>query len=222
MNPLRRRERPTSPAAAAYAAAKPPRPDTEWNRAAYAVVDLEMTGLDPDQDEIISFSAVPINAGRIATAGIRTITIRPERMPTANTIRVHGLRPADLTGAPPLAEAIEPMLEALTSRLVVAHPAWVERAFLQAAFKQAGVRVHEPILDTARLASRVLASEEESAEMTLSSAVRAMGLPVHRPHHAEGDALTTAQLFLALVTRLDRRERQTVGSLGRLSGAPKY
>jgi DNA polymerase-3 subunit epsilon len=222
MSPLWRREKPTSPAASAYAAAKPPPHDTEWDRAAYAVVDLEMTGLDPAQDEIISFSAVPIDAGRIATAGVRTITIRPERMPTANTIRVHGLRPADLTDAPPLAESLDPMLEALTGRLVVAHPAWVERGFLQAAFKQAGVRVHEPILDTARLASHVLAPKEEPAEMTLARAVRAMGLPIHRPHHAEGDALTTAQLFLALVTRLSQRERQTVGSLGRLSGAPKH
>jgi hypothetical protein len=27
-----------------------------------------------------------------------------------------------------------------------------------------------------------------------------MGLPSHRPHVAEGDALTTAQVFLALAT----------------------
>jgi len=42
---------------------------------------------------------------------------------------------------------------------------------------------------------------------------RALGLPVHRPHHADGDALTTAQVFLALATHLDVLERQTVGSL---------
>jgi DNA polymerase III subunit epsilon len=34
--------------------------------------------------------------------------------------------------------------------------------------------------------------------------VRRMGLPVHTPHHALGDAFTTAQLFLALATRLER------------------
>jgi DNA polymerase-3 subunit epsilon len=49
----------------------------------------------------------------------------------------------------------------------------------------------------------------------LSHAARELGLPVHRPHHADGDALTTAQLFLALATRLNAREAQTVGSLAR-------
>ena len=32
-------------------------------------------------------------------------------------------------------------------------------------------------------------------------------LPVYTPHHARGDAFTTAQLFLALATRLERAER---------------
>ena len=40
---------------------------------------------------------------------------------------------------------------------------------------------------------------------------------MHRPHAADGDALTTAQVFLALANRLDKREPQTVGSLARLS-----
>ena len=44
-----------------------------------------------------------------------------------------------------------------------------------------------------------------------------LGLPVHSPHVAEGDALTTAQLFLALATHLDQMEPQTIGSLARLS-----
>jgi DNA polymerase-3 subunit epsilon len=53
----------------------------------------------------------------------------------------------------------------------------------------------------------------------LSVAARRLGLPVHSPHHAQGDALTTAQLFLALASRLDRAPPQTVASLARLSRA---
>jgi DNA polymerase III epsilon subunit-like protein len=43
--------------------------------------------------------------------------------------------------------------------------------------------------------------------------VRSLGLPVHRPHHADGDALTTAQAFIALATHLEVFKPQTVGSL---------
>ena len=36
----------------------------------------------------------------------------PRRMPEAETIRIHGLRPADLADAPPLEEVLDLMLEA--------------------------------------------------------------------------------------------------------------
>jgi DNA polymerase III epsilon subunit-like protein len=42
---------------------------------------------------------------------------------------------------------------------------------------------------------------------------RSLGLPVHRPHEADGDALTTAQAFIALASHLDEFEPQTVASL---------
>ena len=43
---------------------------------------------------------------------------------------MHGIRAADLDGAPPLAEAVEMLLGAMTGRVLVAHHADVERAFL--------------------------------------------------------------------------------------------
>ena len=46
---------------------------------------------------------------------------------------------------------------------------------------------------------------------------RDLGLPVHRPHHADGDALTTAQAFIALATHLEAFGPQTLRSLEQLS-----
>ena len=40
-----------------------------------------------------------------------------------------------------------------------------------------------------------------------------LGLPVHAPHHARGDALTTAQAFLALATHLEALGRGSIRSL---------
>jgi DNA polymerase-3 subunit epsilon len=51
----------------------------------------------------------------------------------------------------------------------------------------------------------------------LGDLARSLGLPVHRPHHADGDALTTAQAFLALATHLERFQPVNVGALVRLS-----
>jgi DNA polymerase III subunit epsilon len=213
------RRRPRSAAAAAYRQARPSYPATPWRRARFSVVDLETTGLDPRRDEIISFASVPVDEGRVVVGEVRSAIVRPSRMPEAETIRIHGLRPSDLVGAPALVDAIEPIVESLTGRVVVAHAAWVERAFLGAALHAVGLRLAEPVLDTAGLARHLLVASEDGEEQSLelSDTARRLGLPVHRPHHADGDALTTAQLFIALASHLDRTDPQTIGSLARLS-----
>jgi DNA polymerase III epsilon subunit-like protein len=43
---------------------------------------------------------------------------------------------------------------------------------------------------------------------------------VHRPHHADGDALTTAQAFIALATHLEAFGSVTLGSLEQFSLHP--
>jgi DNA polymerase III subunit epsilon len=216
-----RRRGHASAARDAYRVARPPRADTPWREARYAVIDLETTGLDPKHDEIVSFASIPIREGRVIVGESRTTLVRPTQMPEATTIRIHGLRPADLADAPALPAVLDLMLEALAGRFLVAHAAWVERGFLAAALKPAGLRVVEPVLDTASLARHVLGADGrgEGEAMPLSETARRLGLPVHSPHIAEGDALTAAQVFLALSSRLDRTEPQTVGSLARLSGA---
>lgn len=194
--------------------------ETRWRRATYAVVDLETTGLDPRRDEIIAFASVPVDAGRIAIGNVNSVTIRPERMPTEETIRIHGLRPEELAPARPLAEAIDVIVASLAGRFLVAHGAFVERGFLNRALRLARLKVSEPILDTSAIARHVLGGAgSEQRGVQLGAAADAFGLPVHRPHRADGDALTTAQLFLALANRLDQRDPQTVGSLARLTQA---
>jgi DNA polymerase III subunit epsilon len=104
----------------------------------------------------------------------------------------------------------ELILESLAGRLLVAHAAWVERGFLSAAFKPVGVRVAEPVLDTAVIARHVLSLKKlpDDGAVSLSDAARGLGLPTHSPHIAEGDALTTAQLFLEIAARLDGPSRR--------------
>ena len=135
---MRLRRPARSPAARAYEEAEIAPPETPWREAGYAVVDLETTGLDPKQDEIISFAAVPIDAGRIKVGAVSTLMIRPSRMPEAETIRIHGLRPQDLAEAPELRAVLDSVLEALTGRVLVAHAAWVERGFLSGALEAGG------------------------------------------------------------------------------------
>jgi DNA polymerase III subunit epsilon len=191
---------------------------TPWREARYCVADLELSGLDPRRHEIISFGALPIDAGRVRLQGAASGLVRPTRPLAEEAIRVHGIRAADLADAPPLAEALDPLLHAMAGRVLVAHHAAIERAFLGAALRRLGVRLRAPVLDTAILARVWLAERDGQLpeRMTLAELARACGLPVHSPHTAIGDALTTAQLFIVAASQLDARRPETVG---RLAGA---
>jgi DNA polymerase III subunit epsilon len=197
----------------------PPDPSTPWREADFCVVDIETTGLDPVADEIISFAALHIEGGRLRLDDARYQLIRPRRMPERETILIHGLRRAELEDARPLAEALDGLLEALSGRVMVAHFASIEEGFLGAAFRANGIGFTNPIVDTAALGAELLRRREQDPgdAVGLASLAKALALPVHRPHEADGDALTTAQVFLALATHLDRFSPQTVGSLERLS-----
>ena len=100
---------------------------------------------------------------------------------------------------------------------MIAHHAPIERAFLSLALRRLGVRLRGPVLDTALL-TRIWLAERDGElppRMTLSQMALACGLPVHSPHTAIGDALTTAQLFLVAAGQLDARDPQTLRRLAR-------
>lgn len=178
--------------------------DRPWRELEYCVVDVETTGLDLRRDEIVSYGAVIVREGRMVGRSSRYRLVRPQCAISETAVTVHALRAADLAAAPPLAELIPELVELLAGRILVAHAAWIERAFLGRALRAAGWRLAVPVLDTAALARGLdLAGAcGPDREPSLEGLAMRLKLPVHTPHHALGDALTTAQLLLVLPTLL--------------------
>lgn len=191
---------------------------TSWRAASFAVVDVETTGLDRGRDEVLSFAAVPIESGRALAWAAVTGLVRPAGRPSAASVEIHGLREADLAAAPSAPEAFAPLVAVLQGRIPVAHAAWMERDFLRPRLRPLGYRMPRRIIDTALL-WRALCIERGDGDpgwSALEAIAAALELPSHRPHVAAGDALTTAQVFLALATHLETRGR---GSVRALAGA---
>jgi len=203
------------PGAKAYALAQPASGRTPWRSARYCALDLELSGLDPRRDEIISFGAIPIEDGRVRPGEALEGWVRPERALEEASILVHGLRTVDLGDAPGLDVAIDPLLGAMASRIPVVHFAEIERRFLRRALRRQGLRLRGPMVDTSVLGAIWLHERDcaPARRMMLPELADALDLPAHHPHEAVGDALTTAQVFLVLATHLDALRPQTVRSL---------
>jgi DNA polymerase-3 subunit epsilon len=184
-----------------YLRTAPAAPSLPWRQASFAVLGIETTGAYPDHDEILTLACVPVEQGKAIIGKAFEATVHPGGL------------------------ALEPIVEALTDRVLVAHGASRRIGFLSAVFQRSGLRLCGQALDTAVLAawvpSRAPADGDRPCSPAdispgLSEAASAIGLPVHRPHEAGGEALTTAQLFIALASHLDRLHPQSVGSLARL------
>ena len=113
---MKLRRAPDGAAAEAFVAAGRPSDGVGWRDASWCAVDLEMTGLDPRSDEIISVGAVPIEEGRIVLGRARYTLVRaskrsraapwptarrPDSTPTRCWRPTGRAGPASISAAPP-------------------------------------------------------------------------------------------------------------------------
>lgn len=182
-------------------------PDLEedWRNIDYCAIDVETTGLNLKEDEIISIGAAQIHNGRISVENNFYREVRPQRSPSIPSVRIHGLRGIDLGSQSSIESVIPDFVSEMGNRVFIAHAAWIEYAFLKRHLRGTGLNFSKRMIDTAALA-RVLGywSEVGGLEPSLESLARRIHLPVFDPHNALGDALTTAVVFLALATELER------------------
>jgi DNA polymerase-3 subunit epsilon len=183
--------------------------DADWRTIDYCVLDVETTGLDLRNDEVVSIGAVQIHQARIVTENNFYREVRPKKLPSVQSVQVHGLRAIDLASAVPIESVIPDLVAQIGPRVAIAHAAWVERAFLTPHLRSTSLNFSRPIIDTAALARELgYATDRSTREPSLELLARQLNLPVYAPHHALGDALTTAVLFLAFATQLERARKQ--------------
>ncbi|MGK2858220.1 MAG: 3'-5' exonuclease [Thermoanaerobaculia bacterium] len=187
----------------------------KWNEIEYWALDLETSGLDPRSDQILSVGMVPIRDGVICWGDHFYSLVLPGTWDNldGDAVGIHHILPEELRGAPPL----ETILLEIEMRLsggaaMVFHHAPFDLGFLRQAFQSLGRRWRSPaVVDTRVLVSRFEERQQQlvpyAAPITrqLSELVQLFNLPPYTAHHALGDALATAELFLALRARLELR-----------------
>ena len=174
--------------------------DRELARLTYTVFDLETTGLNPaGGDEIISIGAVRIVNGRILFDETFYEMVNPDsHIPRAST-KIHGIAGEMLEGEQGIETVMPDFCRYLEDSVLVCHCADLDCRFLGAYTRKAGLEINNPILDTFYLSRLVQPSETDHS---LESIARRLGTRIYDRHIAYGDAWTTAEILLKLISVL--------------------
>ncbi|MCW4153396.1 exonuclease domain-containing protein [Halomonas sp. 18H] len=196
-----------------FAIADLPPPDAELGHCplhALEIVafDTETTGLAlREGDGVISLGACRIVNGRIREDGTFDQLIDPERPIPASSTAIHGLTQTDLAGQPRASEVLPRFHAYVGDAVLIAHNASFDMLAIQP--HREGPAFDMPVLDTLLL-SRALDPGLEGHGLDRLAKRYGLFVPQGARHTALGDARVTAQLWLALLPRLEARG---IGSL---------
>jgi DNA polymerase-3 subunit epsilon len=170
--------------------------DLPLDEAPFAFVDLEMTGLDPENDRVCEACVVRTRGERVERT-VETL-VRPD-VPMGRGVLVHGIGDDLLAAAPPFADVAGALCEALDGAILVAHAAEHDVAFLTAELGRAGRTLPiVGVLDTLPLARRCFSRTSHR----LGALCESLGISLPNAHRAGDDARATMALFFKIAAVL--------------------
>lgn len=176
----------------------------------YCVVDLETTGFSPRLgDRIVEIAAVRMRGDGTVLSEWSTL-INPLR--DIGATHVHGITPADVTGAPRFEEVVGDALLHLREAVLVAHNLSFDLRFLTAELDRASVDIRTwPALCTLRFSELV---EPHASPRKLGDCCERHGIELAMEHHALADARATAELLAAYLRVATTRDHKSLSSIG--------
>jgi len=164
----------------------------------FVAIDVEATGLDPNEDRVIEVACVVFARGEVERHGW---LINPGRPISEESRAVHNISDDDVRDAPPFAAVAGQILDVLARGVPLAYNADFDRAFLLAEFARAKAeRADVPALRKSVdwLDPLVWARELQQAEKSksLSAVAERLGIEAGTAHRAVDDAHTAGQVLL--------------------------
>lgn len=186
--------------------------DTDLRDLTFVVFDSETTGLDPKMDEVVQLGAIRVVNGKIIPAETFETLVNPGRPIPPGSTKVHGINNDMVADAPGFSQICTQFHAFARDAVIIAHNAPFDMAFLHRQADESGAQFDNPILDTVHLSAIVFGG---SAEHTLDAISTRLGveIPPDLRHTALGDAMATAQVFVALLPILEARGLRSFGQV---------
>lgn len=192
-------------------------PDRSLGEIAFAVFDVETTGLSPAYGHrVCEVACLRLRDGE--ETGRFESLVDPGRPISAGAFRVNHITPEVLAGAPVFDTIAEPLLALMEDSVLVAHNAPFDLGFLAKELEIAGLAPPEgPIVDTLALSHRLY----RFASHSLSAIAEALQVPTEPTHRAMSDVQATRYVLEQMLWDLDRRWGvTTLGQVIDFQGGP--
>lgn len=169
----------------------------------FAVLDVETSGFDPGHARVLSVAVLVVTADGATRDAMHTL-LDPGVDPGPTNI--HGLTAAMLAGQPHFAEIADQLATLLHRRVLVAHNAGFDYAFLAAEAHRCGTEL--PI--TSALCTLELASQLNLGldSLSLAALAKHWNITQARPHDALDDARVLAATLPRMLTRAAQLEME--------------
>ena len=185
---------------------------------AFAVVDVETTGMRPGGgDRVTEVAVVVVHGGRREV--VFDSLVNPGRPIPRAICAITNITDEMVRYAPSFADVADQVMAALAGRVFVAHNARFDWGFLCAEVRRArDLALDGPRLCTVRLARRLVT---EVRSCGLDNLSHHFGFENMARHRAAGDALVTAELLGHLLDRARERGLRTLQELDALQSATR-
>ena len=169
-------------------------------------LDFETTGVDVDEDKILSIGLVPLTVNDIDVGQTQEILVNNGQFVKAASAEVNELTPKLLADGVDIRQAMSQLFSCLAGKVILVHGASIERAFIERYAEEYYRCDAFPafFLDTLQLEKRFSYQGRTGAHPSyqLNDLRTYYGLPNYHSHSAASDALACAELFTVQYKKL--------------------
>ncbi|HIW42995.1 MAG TPA: 3'-5' exonuclease [Candidatus Mediterraneibacter vanvlietii] len=159
----------------------------------YIAFDVETTGLNPMENEIIEIGALKVRDGKVAERFMEFI--HPAAPISAAITNLTGITNEMVAGARPRCEVVSDFLDFCENDILIGHNVSFDYSFMKCSAAADGLPFEKLGIDTLKIAKKVHSDLDSKSLGSLCAYYNIENRAAHRAYH---DALATAKLYQTL------------------------
>lgn len=169
--------------------------------------DCETTSLNVKEAEILSIGAVKIRDNKVLTSDAFYVVVKPEGIMQASNVKVHGLRPKDVSGGVPVQDAVRQLLDYIGGCPLVGYYLEYDMALVNKFLKpMMGIKLPNRAIEVSGIYydQELKNNPDGYVDLRMATIIEKLKFPDLPRHDALNDAINVALMYLALMARSKR------------------